>query len=439
MIKTISDLVADFAKREMEVLDTYKISHPPTIGDMYEGLTHEILDKTIPPNLSLKIIKGFITDSAGNMSGQIDCMLVNGECEQIPKTDNYKCHVKNVIAVFEVKKTLNSTEIEDSYFHLRDVDQLFGSYLQSGEKGTTFDIEPARRTFAKITGVFPPKHSEVSSLPFDLQMIYHNLLVEQLSPVRIVYGHHGWEKEETLRTNYYKFMDQRESKHGLGVGSFPHLVVGGKFSLIKLNGFPYCTQLIDGKWPFFASSRENPIRLMIELIWTKLHHRFDISDYLEDDLDNENMTACILGKATEQNGLFGWEYTFPQITEKKLKAKVFESQWSPTILSAGQFSIMNVLCHTGEIECTDSAFIEYALEHSPSVEAFIKEITDTSLVAVAENRLYLTTEECLCLIDPELGYVAGENNFGRMHKWLEKRIGKKFEHAKILRVSLSDE
>ena len=106
MIRKVSDILNGFIDEEKRKLGLFELNHAPTIGRMYEGLTNEVLNKAIPPKLNLRIESGVIFDDTGTMTGQIDCMLVKGDGIQIPYTDLYKWHIKDVIAVFEVKKTL---------------------------------------------------------------------------------------------------------------------------------------------------------------------------------------------------------------------------------------------------------------------------------------------------------------------------------------------
>ena len=119
MIRSISDLLKSFIDQEIKKLDEFDLKHGPTIGKMYEGLTSDILNKTVPEKLNLKTTTGVIYDDTGLMTGEIDCMLVRGEGLKIPYTESYKWHIKDVIVVFEVKKTLYSAELKDSFNHLK--------------------------------------------------------------------------------------------------------------------------------------------------------------------------------------------------------------------------------------------------------------------------------------------------------------------------------
>lgn len=76
MITSFTQLLRELQVAEDAQLRKQNITHAPTIGDMYEGLTKDILSRAIPEELGLQLVDGFVVDRAGNLSRQIDCMLV---------------------------------------------------------------------------------------------------------------------------------------------------------------------------------------------------------------------------------------------------------------------------------------------------------------------------------------------------------------------------
>ena len=127
----------------------------------------------------------------------------------------------------------------------------------------------------------------------------------------------------------------------MGVGSFPQLIVGGSFSLVKANGFPYVTKLIDGMWPFLLSSRANPILLLIELIWTRLDYMFGAESLYSDDLEGEQLNPCLLAKAVRGADMCGWQYVYKDISEKMLASRGEFVAWEPAKLSNAQASVFH--------------------------------------------------------------------------------------------------
>jgi len=151
MLRTVAEVLREFANEEKSRLDSFKLDHGPTIGKMYEGLTSDILDRAIPEEIGLRIVNGIIYNDSGEMTGEIDCMLVEGDGIQIPHTDSYKWHIKDVICVFEVKKTLYSKDLSDSFLHLKTVLDSYSRYIESGNAKGQIDLGSVRKSFSMIT------------------------------------------------------------------------------------------------------------------------------------------------------------------------------------------------------------------------------------------------------------------------------------------------
>lgn len=425
MIKTVAELLAKFKEEETRRLNDYELSHGPIIGAMYEGLTTGILEKAIPSELNLNVVSGFMTDGSEHLSPQIDCMLVRGEGESIPYTNSFKWHVKDVIAVFEVKKTLYSDDFADSYSKLRDVLERHSRYAQSDGTSDVFNISPTCRAFAETTGIIPPPYKKASSLPFDKEIIYHILVIEQLSPIRIALGYNGFRSEHSFREGLYKFLKNNLNKPGFGVGSFPQLSISGQFSLVKMNGQPYSAPLDNGWWHFLASSSINPVQLLLEFIWTRLSHDYLIGGLWGEDLDLENFNCCLKGRIKQENNKEGWEYQYINLSEKSLRESTPIIEWQPTTVDATQFVIFSNLCKGREERINDPQLIKYVETSGYTMESFINALLSTGMVALSGDTLRLTTELCQCAILPDRGFVVAENNTGRFTRWLNKKMAEK--------------
>ena len=306
VIRRVSDLLKEFSHEESSKLAQYKLDHAPTIGLMYEGLTTKILNRTLPPNLDLQVVSGFVTDDTGELGPQTDCMLVHGEGEQVPHTSAYKWHVKDVIATLEVKKTLYSAGIADAYVKLRAVVDSFGHHVEI--PGNAFiDSERLMAMFARITDVQLLNTSEIDLLPYHLQLIFHTLALEWASPIRIVIGYDGFASQENLANAVVDLLAGKLGVHGFGVMGMPQLCVSGSYSVVKMNGEPYVAPLYREWWPILAASDANPLRLLIELLWTRLEYRFGINMPWGDDADDENLTAFLAVRGVQVCAREGWE------------------------------------------------------------------------------------------------------------------------------------
>jgi hypothetical protein len=112
MITKIADLLNELRIAEARRIDQERIEHTTTIGDMYEGLTASILERSIPTQADLRIVSGFAETNSGDRSGQIDCMLVSGSGKRLPYSNASVWNIRDVIAIVEVKKTLFSAQVD---------------------------------------------------------------------------------------------------------------------------------------------------------------------------------------------------------------------------------------------------------------------------------------------------------------------------------------
>jgi hypothetical protein len=89
---------------------------PPLSAICTRGLSGDLLSRALPPDLS--VTTGFVTDGEGNLSGQLDCIVARGVGEAVPYTDSYVHHVRDVVAVVEVKKNLHKAQLAEAWDQL---------------------------------------------------------------------------------------------------------------------------------------------------------------------------------------------------------------------------------------------------------------------------------------------------------------------------------
>jgi len=253
-------------------------------------------------------------------------------------------------------------------------------------------------------------------------MIFHTLVMEQLSPIRIILGHHGFQSEHSFREAMIGFIEKNLNQQGFGVGSFPQLIISEKFSLIKVNGQPYSAPMKNNYWDFYVSSQENPIIFVLELIWTKLQREYQLSGLWGEDLQQECMHVFLSGRAIKKEGKMGWEYQYTPIDKEVLEEEVIPEDWSPVFLDQPQFLVVNRLC-SGKVEnIDDQELITYIESKGLNIQDFTDSLLATGLVALNGRALELTSEMCQCVILPTGQYVAAENNTGRLSRWTEKQL-----------------
>lgn len=426
MLRSVAEFLLQLKNEEAAKLSLYEISHGPTIGDMYEGLSKELLGRAIPDSLGLQLVDGFVTDGLGGISGQIDCMLVSGTGERIPHTDSFKWHVKNVIAILEVKKTLYGAGLSDALDHIKSVRDMESNYLQSiGDNSTaSIDFRPALKAFEQVTGIVVPKYEDIGTLDGLHQAIYHTLLLELVSPVCIILGYQGFQSERAFRRSFYANLEKRLQVKGFGVLGLPQLIISGNYSLCKANGLPYVTNMTQGRWPVLLSSSANPVRLLLEYIWTRLDIQFAVGDLWGEDLDMEVLNPFLLAKLEEKSGQYGWNFEFVDLSDEELAAEGSESEWEPVYLTEVQFEAMLRLINNQAVSLDDPKFVALLDQYGVDPAEFREQMLQTSIVSFDGPSLRLVPGQYDCVVLPTGEYITGDNQTGRLARWLRNHMDK---------------
>lgn len=423
MIKTVADLLQQLSLAEAAKLAASDITHAPTIGAMYEGLTQSLLDRAIPPGLDIQVVTGFVLDGLGGRSGQIDCMVVRGEGVPVPHVHGmFEWHVKDVLAVFEVKKTLFGGELADAYDQMRGVTACYSAWIQKA-KGQAPDLKPSLRAYAEITGDVAPPASQWSTMPQDRHLILHTVMQDQMAPVRIILGYGGYGTEKGLRTGFIKYLEGNLGVMGFGPSTLPNLIVADGGLLVKLSGHPYRAPLTEkGHWPILGSTHGNPIHFILELLWTRFSYEHAIAELFGDDLEIEAIAPLLDAVPTsmpDKPDAWGWNYHLINLNKAQLKAGPETQPWAPVELNAGQFVVMNALCQA-DVSRTDPLILSAAADGAVPPEAFVQSLIETRLVALDGDDLTLTTTACGCMLLPDGRRIAADDNTGRLTRWVNK-------------------
>lgn len=419
MIRTFADVVRAFMDEEASKLAQFSVHHGPTIGDMYEGLSAEILNRALPDGLDLRVVSGFVVDLQGQISGQIDCMLVRGAGEKIPFTDTYKWPIADVLAVLEIKKTLSYQDMRDAFIHLRDVYESYKRWLDTQPEDAGLNVSRALRSFALMTGV----HStgKTDDMPINLQLLHYTLIIEQLCPVRIVWGYGGYKTQAGLRKAMTKMLEEALEDSALGAGfgvpCFPQMISCNGISLIKANGQPYSSRVEKEMWPFFVSSVTNPIWLMLELLWTRIENVCQVKMPFVDDTVQEAFIPFLSARQQECNGNVGWFY---EVTEfKNLDSQSRSTtEWTPIELTAEQFSLVHSVSNSGKVDTTEIDFVSWLTKKGLTVEDFLVELKKTQLFSFDGRFIHPLFETLHTVITPQGKFLAAWNS-AQLMKYLE--------------------
>lgn len=416
MIKTVGELLEELIQREKVILDQHPVRHPVTIGAMYEGLSQEVLRRGLPfSGAPISVVSGFAKGSDGSLSRQLDCMLVVGSGELIPHTSQYMYPIEQVITVIEVKKTLYQSEFDDGFKNLQS---LVG--LQRGSTSGNVK-ETVRAAFERMAGQSLPGGAEELSDPVAKQ-VYHQLVIETMSPARILLGFGGFKTAGSLRRGLGTHLRGLIGAPGSGPSQMPDLIMTPRAAVLKTNGLPYSVPMKDGWWSLLVSSASStPAMILLEVVWSRLFNRLGgCPEAFGADLKLE--TLCRLVDYRFLPDEKGWETNFfDDVPKKQLQGE--PKSWEPVFLDDVEHAVVTWLCKD-----------ELDLQHLPNVAPL--EDVSAALARLAAEGLVgadtkvpsiyrLLTIQCGVVFLPDGRVVAGENNSGRLMRWVERETSLK--------------
>lgn len=422
MIKNVAALLTALEQKEIEAIERSGITHAPTIGDQYEGLTSSILDMMIPPELELQVVSGFVQGIDGSLSGQIDCMLVKGSGTPIPQViGGYKWPIKDVLAVFEVKKTLFGSDLADAHDQLQSVMALFWPYAATITPADDINIDAPRYVYQQILGEPAPVGKQFTLLSVDRVALYRMLIDDHVAPVRIILGYGGYKTEETLREGFLRFIGNNPLKPGFAGSSLPSLIVSGENSIIKTNGQPYYFRPWKDRYLCYASSAHNPILWILNLVLTRISHHFNAPDWYSRDLSIERFHPLLWGKAVPGATVEGWEYwEHPRALYEPEEATVLSSEeWHPVPVSEDQAVLLALIGNDG-IAKKDlvAAMMEASELPEDATLDLVRDLNEKRLVAWDDQTLVFLTRRCTTAFTPKDGLVAHDMEDARFVEWM---------------------
>lgn len=427
MITSLSGLLEALKIKESEVLKRNDIKHGPTIGDMYEGLTRDIVGRAIPSELGLQVVEGFVEGFDGEKSNQADVLIVKGEGKKIPYTDKGVWPIGDVLAVFEVKKTLYGEQLADAFKKMLKIYQLHKAFAAAnGYAGK--DIDFAHKNFARATG-FYPKLADVSKLPEPLPRIHHITLMEHLAPVRIILGYEGYVDELALRNGIGSYLATKERGPDSGIMSLPSLVICRSNSVLKLNGMPYCDKQdnLNGWWNIMASNAENPIRIMLEMLWTKIGTELEVMLPMDDSLNQERLAPFLRQKFFdgEIEGVKQTGFMVDYIDcLPSANAEENDSTWQPYDTDMVEFVVLMNAARNGTLRCDDQSFVKFANDHRTTTASILESLVRKRVIGwtTAEKTVARPIEESFVTVFTPNGKTAVSDQSEILSLWTEQQI-----------------
>jgi len=163
-IRTIAQFIESIIEERIDSMEQNfgHITHPPTIGDMYEGMTEEVLHRIVFSEFDIRIVRGFIKFSDGRISSEQDRMIVVGDGIRIPGTDRFEYLADKVIATIEVKKTLTKDILSNAISKIKSLDEMLES--------TTGSSAAFADSYHSLLRESAPSSQEIKNLPFERRL-----------------------------------------------------------------------------------------------------------------------------------------------------------------------------------------------------------------------------------------------------------------------------
>ncbi len=428
VINTLADLLIEIRDAERAVIDGKGIKHTPTVGAMYEGLTQEMLNKTLFEDLKLKVVKNsFIGYGKGLRSKEFDVMIIEGEGIPIPFTESqFEVKIQQVIAIIQVKKTLSLKRLEEGFINLRSVFDIANEI--DLDISTKYQFSMYSSAFRGITGeslVLKNKlRNQFSSLT--QEGVFCAMKWEALLPARILLSYDGYKTEEGLREAFSKFLISKNNPEEIRVyGSspihFPNMIISGNSTIIKNNALPYTMPMKDDQWTVYTSTFGNPMRHLIEVIWARLCHMYGLDPIIfGEDLTIKGVNNFLSASTVNIEGQRAWSLQHYNVPKERLSKVSSDRDWEPIKLTKAQFHVIGYLCENGNLPI--SKINRYLQDYNLSVDerSFIEEFKATGLIYVKDHKaIGLATIQCQTVSTND-GVFCADNNTGRLTRWLAK-------------------
>lgn len=166
-------------------------------------------------------------------------------------------------------------------------------------------------------------------------------------------------------------MGEGSGTPGFGAFSLPNLMVCRNNSILKLNGFPYLAPIDKGWWHILCSNSENPLRILIELIWTRLENKFNVALPGDTNLRKERIAPLLKGKVRSlENGKWGWIYESVEIERANL-TQLQADDWVPETVETHELVVLLGANERGFVDVTDGELVAWAVDQGTDLRSMV--------------------------------------------------------------------
>jgi hypothetical protein len=137
-------------------------------------------------------------------------------------------------------------------------------------------------------------------------------------------------------------------------------VICGQNSIVKMNGHPYTTPIdSDGWWTVFVSNAENPLRILLELIWTRLSFAIEMEMPSDHTLQDEALHSLLSARLAREGNKLGWKYNYTKLTKEGLQSAPAPRPWEPVEIDSNEYTFLTIAAKQGQIDLSDPQFLDW--------------------------------------------------------------------------------
>jgi hypothetical protein len=127
--------------------------------------------------------------------------------------------------------------------------------------------------------------------------------------------------------------------------------------------------LDDGEWHLFGSTREAPIVLLLELLWTRLSNEFQARFPVDDTLQMEAIAPLLSGRPVIEIERRGWMFYAKTLNKKQL-SEVEAQHWTPFEVSLDENVVFGMAMNHGCLALNDASLLEAANHYGINLNDF---------------------------------------------------------------------
>lgn len=148
--------------------------------------------------------------------------------------------------------------------------------------------------------------------------------------------------------------------------------------------------------------------MILELIWSKISHRFNVKMPWDDGLEMESGSPLLVAEAVEQGNLSGWKYRTTEFKEKSL-VRENNAVWEPQKLTAAAVAVFDIMALNGGRIKLSEDLAKWLSGKGSSLDEVRENLIGTKLFVIDGEYLEPINDSThLLTLDDESGFVSSE-------------------------------